>query len=525
MNSIIKVSIVCSLTICNLLCNAVTNQAIIDKATQYDLDLSCKEKKSLREIIKVNTQTGRNIIDSSLLQPTNSLDTLHKRQEIVHFLIEQKQLYTELKKHLTAVAPHESALSINTHDPIVQESLKKVYFSISLLDRFNTSPYALDIAYVMHITGLCLPLAEYLVLHAGFSLFSDHQDNHDHSTCGHSHGFYSFHALLFGVHTPAFIDMVHAIKQRAILIKILQCQLIHLAAYVKAAKKIYYQLHQNQFQILNVAAFEKLNNFFSDQQTCSKDMQHLLKLLKEPTFLGQACLYSHVGNVLAAYKLYTKVYDEFSQLTDALGEIDMYVSVAELMINQTDRAPWCFVTFKESTQPSMVAKSMRHLFVSEKVSKSWDFASGNSLHTFVTGDNGSGKSTYINGIGHALILAQTFGVAPAQVFEITPFSHICTYRFVEDNIAGGTSRFYAECARIESILNTVNEDSGLSCVLLDEPFTSTNAQKGSDFLKDALCKLYEKNNVLSLTASHYNELSSITKEHIKTKHLHLSIKI
>ncbi len=570
MNHFVKITFLCSLALCNLLCNAETNQVIIDKITKYDLDLTCKDKTTLTEVIKTVTQAGQDSIEPFFLQPTDSIETLHKRQEIILFLLEKNTLYAALKEQLQVLASHETALSLENNQQLSQEALKQVYYTSDSFKKFNTSPIALDAAYALHITGLCLPAIEYLIFHAGIKFLTKaekntdshkqdhahqdkkhhepHQKNHhnDHKHgdhAGHDHApkkhaqpsccdahispnsgnfaFYSFHGVIFGMHISPLYHMVEDVQNRAVMIKHLQEQMIHIATYVKTAQEIFDLLKNQDAEKLNFAPYQELAYFFDESPRCSTEAQDLLTLLQESTFTGNASFLNHVGNVLAAYKLYVNVHQEFHKITRALGEIDLYVSAADMIKNQTTAAPWCFVNYKKSAHPSILAKNMRHLFIPETLSKSWNINTTESLHTFITGDNGSGKSTYINGLGHALILAQTFGIAPAEQFEMTPFSHICTYRFIEDNMVQGTSRFYAECGRIETILTTVNESSCLSCVLLDEPFTSTNAQKGADFLTQALARLFSLRNTISFTASHYGSLSALAKEHKNTVHLHL----
>ncbi len=537
MNYLITITLLCSLSLCNLLCNVEQDQVIIDTFTQHDLDLlSETDRNSLAKTIPTVTTAGKRAAEPFLLHPTASTKTLRQRQAVIHFFLEQETLHTDLEELRNRLPLHEDALAIEK-EKLSLEALKQVYFSWDSLKRFNTSPYALDIGYLLHIAGLCFPMGEYLMLHSGFTNFApatpaaddlDDLDDHAASTCGHNHlppnatrfQYYRFHAALLAVHIPAFIDMGRNINQRAATIKILQQQMIHLAEYTKTARVLYELLKSHHADTLGFAPYHELEKFFSRSPECSLAAQDLLKLLNQSTFTGQASFFSHIGGILAAYNLYMQTHQEFENLINALGEIELYIAAATMIKKQTVDAPWCFVEYSTSTKPHIHAKNLRHLFIPAEQSRNWD-NDQDYLHTFITGENGSGKSTYINGIGHALIFAQTFGIAPAQEFEITPFSHICTYRFIQDDIAAGTSRFYAECARIEKILNTITENPGLSCVLLDEPFTSTNAQKGSDFLEVALSKLYEKNNVISFTASHYTALSALAIKHTKTHHLHL----
>ena len=46
--------------------------------------------------------------------------------------------------------------------------------------------------------------------------------------------------------------------------------------------------------------------------------------------------------------------------------------------------------------------------------------------TGIVGPNGCGKSTIIKTLAHVILMAQTFGIAPAQEVALTPFAKIMT---------------------------------------------------------------------------------------------------
>lgn len=513
--------------------------SIIDQTTQSDLDIVRKDRKTLGDVVN-NTITisGRKRLDHFLLNPTVSLDTLAQRQQFLSCLIANNALYSSLEELLGQLPEHEVVMhNAEDKDPIAQKALERVYFSLPLLKRYNTSPYALYLGYVMHVTGLCAPLVEHIVLHLGIDLLahkshcSHHGHDHHHGH-NHDHGhrkknnanltYYGLQTLHWALHVPGLYEMGSDIKHRALMMKYLQNEMIHVSHYIKRSRDMYMVLKKHDVASSALESYIVLNNFFGLSAECSDSCKRLLALLESGTFTGSASVWNNAGNVLAAYHLYRACQDELLLLVQAIGEIDVWVGSARLLKNKTEAEPWCFVTFSSDESPRLIAKNVRHLFINKDKIRTWDVSTDKGNHTFITGDNGSGKSTYLNGTGHAIILAQTLGIVPAESFQIKPFAQICTYRFIEDNIFEGTSRFYAECARIDTILKAVANSLECCCVLLDEPFTSTHRARGSQYLKQILSNLFTMNHVVSFTTTHYGSVDTLVDDYEMVNSLHLS---
>jgi hypothetical protein len=497
----------------NVFCKQVVTFPLVDVTTQRDLDLQSEQKTLASALGVTKTVGGKKTLQECIAHPTDDTKILIQRQNIVCFLVQQDHLLEDLAEELAQIADYEPALAEHNDDPISKKALEQMYFSLPKLCRFNTNPYALDVAYVTHIAGLCAPLAEHIIMHLGIDLLAKaagnkecvhdhhHDHHHDHED-GNTAVYYGLQALHWGLHVPGLYDMGQGIKHRALMIKLIQAQTIQIARYVQSAEKTYKLLRQHKADASSFESFATLRYFFAKHSKCSPDFKHLLQLLHTPTFSGEASLCSHVGNVLAAYSAYKKVSDEFKLLLGAVNRIDMYVTVAGLVKHQTTQKPWSFVTFNTTSQkPVCIINNLSHLFLPH--SQPLNFSSQDGIHTLVTGDNGSGKSTYLHGIGHAVILAQTFGVVPATYCELTPFSHIYTFRFIQDNMSAGISRFYAECQRVDTIIDTVTKNSQFSFVLIDEPFTFTTPEKGHTHLQKALIDLGALPNTISFVATHY----------------------
>ena len=553
----LQVALVCALSASTLFCNTFTDNALLDRETQYDLDLVASEKSTLSMFFNNTiTKRGNRELNHFLLNPTDNRDILHKRQRHLYFLLERSELSALLQEELQNLAAYEPLPKEQVNDHLGEKSLERVYFSWSRLKHLNTNPYALDVAYGMHIAGMCAPLAEHshlvlmvmelsgrrlrtcrraFLMHIEgarakcmariittimtiITIIMDAVMSIIHHDSGSSDMmYYGLQALHWGLHLPSLYDMACDIQDRALMIKYVQAQTIRIAAYVRHAEHVYALLKESGALPHRFEPYAQLQYFFGDAPACSPSFSKLLNLLKTSTFQGEASVFSHVGNVLAAYKLYSNVQDEFEKLSKAIGEIDVYLSAASFMQDQTSTEPWCFVQFSSDEKPKLVIENVRHLFIAN--CEALDFSSEKSLHRLVMGDNGSGKSTYLMRVGHAVVLAQTFGIAPATRCEMTPFAHIFTFRFIHDNMVEGTSRFYAECARVDKIVDAISNDKKRACIILDEPFAHTGAEKGASYLQKSLADIGVLDNAISLIATHYHDVKAAYDDMWDVEHL------
>jgi|GEM_PF-5180337 hypothetical protein len=535
----LKVIALCFLTLLNNPCAAQTvsmpyKLVLADSDTLRDLDLAETNKKTIGSMIdRTITECGRQELNGHLLQPICDVNILRDRQSYIQFFVNHVEHATSLRDCLRKLKEYEASLKQENKEHLAQQALDRVYFTVPQWQCYNTNPYALDLAYGMHIISLCGPFVEHVAMHIGIDMLAKgsdkehhddhghghhHHDHHHHHGCSHHHHasalggnawvYYGLQGLHWGLHLPGLYDMACDIKERAMMIKYLQHQVIQIAHYVEGARQLYELMTAYEHSDLAKDRFQPyktLNYFFAEEPGCSDEMKRLFELLNTSTFQGDASYFSHAGNILAAYKCYENVQQEFQALVHAVGQVDMYLALASLVHSQTVHENWAFVKFIENGKvPSLVLEKVRNLFVTEQ--NATNFSSKDALHRVVMGDNGVGKSTYLMSIGHALFIAQTFGIVPAAHCEMTPFSQILTFRIIQDDFTAGISRFYAECARVEKILHGAQTNQGFSCVILDEPFVHTNNAKGAQHFKQSLVSLHNIQNTMSIVATHHQDV-------------------
>ena len=127
----------------------------------------------------------------------------------------------------------------------------------------------------------------------------------------------------------------------------------------------------------------------------------------------------------------------------------------------------------------------------------------------ITGSNMAGKSTWLRSLGVNLVLANAGGPVCAQQFDFEP-RPIYTSMRVADALEEGASSFYAELAKLKSVIEAVKEDPRV-VFLLDEILKGTNSgdrHRGSE----ALLRQFIKYGGSGLVATHDLALTKLEKE-------------
>ena len=127
----------------------------------------------------------------------------------------------------------------------------------------------------------------------------------------------------------------------------------------------------------------------------------------------------------------------------------------------------------------------------------------------VTGPNMAGKSTYLRQNALIAILAQAGSFAPARSAHIGIVDRLFSRVGAADDLARGRSTFMVEMVETAAILNQATEHS---LVILDEIGRGTATFDGLSIAWSALEHLHEKNRSRALFATHFHELTQLTRK-------------
>jgi DNA mismatch repair protein MutS len=201
----------------------------------------------------------------------------------------------------------------------------------------------------------------------------------------------------------------------------------------------------------------------------------------------------------------------------AIAEIDVLCTLAERAVALNYEAP-------ELTQDRGIDIQVgRHPVVEKTI----DHFIGNDTALsparqmlLITGPNMGGKSTYMRQTALIVLLAYCGSFVPADRARIGAIDRIFTRIGSADDLAGGRSTFMVEMTEAANILHNATANS---LVLLDEIGRGTSTFDGLALAWAIAKQLVEKNQSLTLFATHYFELTRLSQEHKQIANVHLEV--
>jgi DNA mismatch repair protein MutS len=210
----------------------------------------------------------------------------------------------------------------------------------------------------------------------------------------------------------------------------------------------------------------------------------------------------------------------FSQLdpqfwAQKYSSLNFFLRVAAYYQTKADEGlPWSFPSFGQDSQPkadheavpSFQARDLHHplLLLDPKVQSVPNQVDSlrHGRIQVITGPNRGGKTIYLQAIGMNQILGQMGLPVFAQACTLGPIRSCYTHFPREESSQNHTGRFGEEIRRLAEIFQ---RDLDNSLVLLNEPFTSTNASEAAEIARDSLLLLAQKG-ALSVFTTHFLDL-------------------
>jgi len=126
----------------------------------------------------------------------------------------------------------------------------------------------------------------------------------------------------------------------------------------------------------------------------------------------------------------------------------------------------------------------------------------------LTGPNQGGKTTYMQAVGQAQVMAQAGLFVPGRSARISPVDGIYTHYPVEERLESGTGRFGDEARRIRAIFEQVTRHS---LVLLNESLSTTNMGE-SLYLAQDIVRALRQIGLRAIFTTHLHELAATIDE-------------
>jgi DNA mismatch repair protein MutS len=295
---------------------------------------------------------------------------------------------------------------------------------------------------------------------------------------------------------------------------IIHTRMIHTASYIEAMNNLNKIVSTNP--ILNKMDKQFVSSSAQSHQQEDAQFKELLRLLNTSTMKGEPSVFSFKGSALTAFKLMQSTKDHLSHDLQLAGKLDAYLAIAKL-VSHNPLGRYCFVNYQaHASAPYLKIDGFWHpmLNPTKVVVNNIELGTGNGArNAIITGPNAGGKSTALKSVVLAIIMAQTFGIAPAQSMTLTPFTQIGTYLNIADSI-GKESLYQAEMNRAQNLLNSINslnKPGEFSFVIMDEIFTGTNQEEGAAGAFGIAKCLATLPHSMCLVATHYKQLTELEK--------------
>lgn len=499
---------------------------VLDATSRQDLNLICGPKSDpsfyiASHLDRTQTQAGAVTLIHRLCTPTDDLKALQERQTIIKELAVNQELFTTLSDHLATMHKYESAILSLWNEDLFYSLLKQEELSIPGAPKIshwaNNSTILMELnSYTRMIsligTNLVLAIGATALPILGIASLTNREDSVQAvekivdffradsvralSAPGIALCMLHYHyqskttdsaANIVGGPTGATGLLYFGDTWRNLIAfkKCLQTKIMHVAAYLRTIKEIGALTQKNAVLQKHLPLITNLEQELKRLETASYDVRRLFSLLASSTFNGdKASFFSSYGNIYVTYNLLHTVKNALIPAMVCVGELDAYVSCAQLLIETKDNeAHYCLPHFiKSETKPHIQAKNFWNpsIFYQNAVTNSLELGGQQPAHIIVTGANAGGKSTTMKGLTLNIICAQSLGIAPAALLRFTPYSSITTYLNITDDIAAGKSHFRAGAARAKELVTRVEDtvDKGFSLSAVDEVFNGTTFEEG-----------------------------------------------
>lgn len=236
-----------------------------------------------------------------------------------------------------------------------------------------------------------------------------------------------------------------------------------------------------------------------DVNETDEDASLALTALKNAALHDTSALVVAVKNQLVAY-----LKDIRERLGFCVGCLNLKNILEEYGI------PICMPVFSEKEnilhfkELSNVTLSLQQKKATVRNSISCD---GYSMIT-VTGSNQGGKTTWMRGLGQAILMAKTGMFVAAEEFEFTS-GRVFTHFIREEDQDLKSGKLDEELVRMSKLISHILPGDIL---LMNESFSSTNEEEGSGIAKEIISALL-KRNIRVIYITHFYRFIQLIKEH------------
>ena len=551
------------------------NKCIMSETLWQDLELFCGQhtiySHLLSKINRTKTEAGTTILAKILAEPTTDITELKRRQNIIKELVENEEVFKQLDSALSKYAKAESDLlsfwdernkaTLFTPDfyypphpiTVLPNSLLQKIFPYSVKNKFNQDPKWVGflafwnnaIAFQSIAQDVTSPPTSYKnackswEATTGYfgSLKTELTNLFGQTTASEKIGsfinsigyslatYWKFQGIGYNIGRIPFaltnaIKTAEQEKNKIITLKNAYSKLQSAAHSVNDLKDLNVIINTNSVLKENINCIEDVKHVIENTTSNCAEFDNLLNQLGSNSFKeNDSPLISTLmnrGKILSTSYLMAKTQNKLVDILKVIGEIDAYLSIAKLYKElKNQNATYCFAKYIEQETPYISLQDFWTPFIDPQtvVINSIEIGKAHSK-AVISGPNAGGKSTILKAIIINLLLAQTFGIAPAKNVVLTPFSYLDTYLNITDDISSGNSLFKSEVLRVKSLIETISSQkpNEFSFVIMDEIFSGTNPLEGeaAGYAIGKYLSAFKYN--ITMISSHFPKLTNLEQD-------------
>ncbi len=491
----------------------------LDEATKRNLELTKNlwdgsEKYSLFWLLdKTSTPMGSRLLKEWILYPLKDVKKIQKRQEAIKFFIKNKFLEEEIKKSLKKISDLERlsvrcALKLITPKElgILRESLKQLPEIKNVLQNEK---------------GLIIP-EEIKEIFAKIEDFSELIEFLDKALVKDP----PYTLKEGGIINKGFnkeLDELLELKENAIFYLSELEKKERQKTGITTLRIGYNRVFGYYFEI-SKSYIKMVPSYFERKQTLANVERFITPELKE---LENKILFAEEKIKNLEYELFLEIREKVSQYKERLkttshllAKLDVYISLARVSIENEYTVPEIVeepvIIIEEGRHPVLEKIQGKEKFIPNSLEMNKDDA----LFLIITGPNMGGKSTYLRQNALIVIMAQMGSLVPAKFAKIGICDRVFSRIGAGDQLIRGKSTFMVEMNECAYILKNATPRS---LVILDELGRGTSTYDGMSLAWAIAENLYHKK-IFTLLATHYYELTELSKLYIGIKNYHVSVK-
>lgn len=487
-----------------------TDSVQIDPATRKNLEIDInnngKEDFTLCWVLdRTQTNMGSRLLKRWLNQPSRNIEYVNQRLEGVETLI-NNQDYQSIQPFLKIVGDIERPLTRISMGSARPRDLSKLSAALEVVPEIK--------AFVSELNAKI------------FSRINAEIDHHESIKLLLKNAIIENPPHLIrdgGVISEGFdslLDELRSIKDNASTHLLEMEKRERIASGIATLKVGYNRVHGYFIEISKSQSLGEVPAHYVRKQTLKNAERYITPELKEfedkalsaksKALSREKYLYEQIQQDIAA------CINELQQSAKALAELDVLCCFSEraLALN--------LVRPNLSTEPEMHITGGRHVVVEQLLDK--PFVANdctldkNKQLAIITGPNMGGKSTFMRQTALISLMAYAGCYVPCQSAVIGNIDRIFTRMGSSDDIAGGLSTFMVEMTETANILNNA---TNYSLVIMDEVGRGTSTFDGLSLAWAAAFQLASEIKCMTLFATHYFEMTSLTNKLTNCHNYHL----